>query len=244
MTQSPVLEAERRARRSWFADGLPSLVMGTGFLAMGLCFYLNLQPLHHRTLLHGGAHAHSFGLLSFAATLLSMVLYFVIIIRQKQIIEWLKTKITYPRTGYAAPPYSKRDETAGLEVVALLDGWDEKRPEAAFPVRRPLKRSIRQAILISLVIASIPIMLIENAWICVVAGIMWAAAFWLGNYENWRVSWLVLIGLPFIGFFMAAFPVEQIERIMYFLGGMGLLFVLDGVIALIRYIRRNPVVQP
>lgn len=242
-TPSLFVEAERRAWRYWFADGLPNLVFGIAFLAIGLCLYLDLQPLHNPAVRNGGAHTHSAGLLRFAVTLLLTAFYLVVIIRQKQIIEWLKARITYPRTGYAAPPYLEREETAGLEAAALLDGWKNKRPETALSVRKGLRHSTRLTVVTSLMVAALCIMFIDSPWICVVAGIMWAVAFWLGNRENWRASWLVLIGLPLMGFFLAVFPVERFERLAYFVGGTGLLFLLDGMIALICYVRRNRVPQ-
>jgi hypothetical protein len=228
-TPSLVVEAERRAWRYWFDDGLPNLVFGIAFLAMAI--YLHLE--HHPA-----------GPLGVAEAMFFMLFYLVIVVGQKRIIEWLKAKITYPRTGYVAPPFVKKEETAGLEVVALLDSWKNKRPETALSVRKGLSHSTRLTVVTSLMVAAVCILFIDSPWICVAAGIMWAVAFWLGNRENWRPSWLVLIGLPLIGFLLAVRPVERFDRVAYFLGGGGVLYVLDGAISLIRYIRRNPVAQP
>lgn len=229
-TQSSVLEAERRAWLDWFADGLPNLVVGTGFLALGLFLHFD---------------RHSAGLLGAVATLLSLGLYLFNLIRQKQIIEWLKAKVTYPRTGYAALPHLREEETAAVDFISLnLNESDAKGPEAVLPPRKDLKDRVVLGVVISLAVAAVlAIMLIDNPWICVLASIMWAVAFWLGSRERGRVSWLILIGLILVGAIMTASATERKDRFAYFMAAMGLLLLLDGLIALIRYIQRNPVAQ-
>ena len=59
----------------------------------------------------------------------------------------------------------------------------------------------------------------------------------------YRLSWIVLGGLPFVGFYMAVFQADHIvgpDRIAFFLGGAGLILVLDSALTLLRYLRANP----
>jgi ABC-type cobalamin transport system permease subunit len=88
---TPVLEAQQRCWSYWFIDGLPSLVAGPSCLIMAL-FLLAAQLRPTRPLT-----------ITFAIA--ALLLYPLMLFRMKQVIEWLKVRITYPRTGYTAPPY-------------------------------------------------------------------------------------------------------------------------------------------
>jgi hypothetical protein len=240
-TQSPVIEAERRAGRYWFADGLPTLISGVGCLTMATFLHLTGLPTSN-LLTHFDRDLT--GLLTIAVALFCLVLNIVILIRAQQIVEWLKAKITYARTGYAAPPYFTEAGTRPLDMMAFkLDGSDAKRLDDIDRVRRnPWQCWLLVVVLAA--VATIPTRLIDNPWICVAAYVVMAAALWFRTHKDERLSWLVLWGLPWTGWFTACFSMAHEKRIEYSLAGIGLLFLLYAAIALIRYVRRNPVPQP
>jgi hypothetical protein len=235
MTQSPVLEAERRAWRYWFADGLFNIIAGVGLLAMGMLFHILHRPRPLELL-----PRIVMGLLYFCLLLIILV----ILSRLGEIVEWLKAKITYPRTGYATPPYLGEEETKDVDfdVLSPVDSNAESLKSTGHARRGRVRRAWLGGVLIGVAIAAI--MFIDNPWICVFPSIAMAVAFWFGKPKEARLSGLVLGGLLLMGVFMAAFTTIRSNRLEFFTSGMGLLFVLDGMIALIRYIRRNPVAQP
>src|SRR5712671_33106 len=109
-TSSAILEAKRRARDYWDIDGLPALLAGATTVLLGIVW-----------LYTGNRSVWDF-LLFWA--------FFSPLLKSKKTIEWLKGRITYPRTGYVAPPkatpYSKRDPYTIISItkepVAPIDG--------------------------------------------------------------------------------------------------------------------------
>ncbi len=228
-TLSPTLRAERRSWHYWFEDGLPSLVTSAGCLLMA--FFL-LYP-----------HYHSNSPVRAILTITAVLLYGTTLIGQRQILHWLKARITYPRTGYVSPPYFAEDSVTSLDLTTLsLQGADANPPEDAARLHADRKHRLWLAIALTL-IAIVPTMFIRSPWICSATGVLLAAATWFGARNEQRLSWIVLGGFPIVGFWMSVFLSPAIigpERIAYFLAGAGVLFFLDGAASLIRYLLRNP----
>jgi hypothetical protein len=226
---SPTLQAERRSWHYWFEDGLPSMVTSAGCLLMA--FFL-LYPRHR-----------SDSPFTFAMVLVALFLYGAILLRNRQVLDWLKARITYPRTGYVSPPYFAEDTTLPLDLNALsLQGADANPPEDAARLHADRKRRLWFAVALTL-IAVVPTMFIRSPWICSATGLLLAAALWFGARHEQRLSWIVLGGFPFLGFTLSVFLPRAIvgsERIAYLLAGAGLLFFLDGTLSLIRFLLRNP----
>lgn len=221
-----LLDAERRSWDYWFSDGLASIVSGFA------CLFMAVYLVSSRRFLHG----YLFG----AVLILCMLLYGVVIIFQRQIIEWLKSKITYPRTGYAAPPYFTEDRTMPVDLTVLsMDGADAKNPNDIERVRRD--RKLRAAFVVVLAVGiTLLAVLVTNPWIYAVVGVGVAAVLWIFGRKDQRISWVILAGLPFVGFYLAIFQIPRRERLGYFLLGASLLLIAQGLLALRRYIRRNP----
>ena len=228
-TLSPTLQAERRSWHYWFADGLPSLVTGVGCL---LIAFSMLYPRHH-----------SKSLFRAVLTLTAAVLYGVILIFQRPILDWLKARITYPRTGYVSPPYFAEDPAPPPELTTLsLHGADAQSLEDDVRLHADPKHRLWITVALTLV-AVVPTMFVRSPWICSATGVLLAAALWFGARHEQRLSWIVLGGFPIVGFWMSIFFSPAIigpERIAYFLAGAGALFFLDGAVSLLRYLRRNP----
>jgi hypothetical protein len=226
---SPTLQAERRSWHYWFEDGLPSIVTGAGCLLMA--FFLLYTRRHSNSLFRA------------AIGLTAVILYGLILLRQRQILDWLKARITYPRTGYVSPPYFAEDTTLPLDLTALsLQGADAKPPEDAARLHADRKRRLWFAIALTLV-AVVPTMFIRSPWIFSATGLLLAAALWYGARHEQRLSWIVLGGFPFLGFTLSVFLPRAVigsERIAYLLAGAGVLFFADGALSLFRFLLRNP----
>jgi hypothetical protein len=130
MPSSPLLTAERRASRYWFDDGLPTILVGTAYLLMA--FFL-LYPRE-------GSSTFA-AIVSFAAVLG----YGMLILRQRQILDWLKSRIIYPRTGYVAPPPCADDPQSCSGVTALSLNEAASTDKAADELAAERPRSITGA---------------------------------------------------------------------------------------------------
>src|SRR5208337_947021 len=205
-TISPSLQAERRSWHYWFEDGLPSLLTSAGCL---LIAFFMLYPRQHAK-----------SLSRTVLTLAAVVLYGVILIFHRQILDWLKARITYPRLGYASPPYFAQEAEQSREIPAiqLLPANPLQQEEAMrMEVDRRNGFWLNRAITL---VAALVTMFIRNPWICVAAGSLMAAAMWFGARHQPRLSWIILAGFPLICFCLAillqALAVGP-ERIVYFL---------------------------
>ena len=217
---SPVLSAEQRAWRYWFDDGLPILLTGIGFLLGALLF--------------SNDHSENSTPLTISVCLGALLLYCALLIFQRQIIDWLKSKITYPRTGYVHPPHFE-------QAPERLDG-EEQRP-AELEVLHEYRKQRILLTCAAVGAASFAMVYIQNRWTCTVAGFVIAMALWLWARKVYRLSWIVIGGLPFIGFFLSVVIADRFhgyDRITYFLFAVGALLVVDGTLTLVRYLRRNP----
>lgn len=208
---------------------MPSLLSGIGCLLMA--FFL-LYPRHH-------SNSPVRAVLSLTA----VIFYGLVVLRQRQILDWLKARITYPRAGYVSPPYFSQDTERSRDVPVLrLFPADLSQQEEAMRVEADRRNRIWVTLALTLVTA-LAIMFIRSTWVCAAAGLLMAAAIWLGARHEQRLSWIILGGFPLVGFWMAIFLGRDTvgpERIAYLLAGGGLLFFLDGALSLVHFLRRNP----
>ncbi len=234
-TLFPTLQAERRSWHYWFEDGLSSLVTSAGCLLFA--FFL-LHPQQRPV-----------SPLRTALSLAAFLLYGVILLRQRQILDWLKTRITYPRTGYVSPPYfaHETEQPRDVPVIRLLPA-DLTKQELSFRVEADRRRRFWFILAVGLATAFV-MMYLRNPWICGSVGLLLAAAIWFASRHEQQLSWIILGAIPFVilytGFYLRHFSIytERIarpERMGYFLAGAGLLFFIDGSVNLFRYLLHNP----
>jgi len=214
--------AQHRAWNYWFDDGLPTLVGGFGCFVFGLSFIFDRPPLFR---------------------LLLAAPYYVILLRNRSIIEWLKTKLTYPRTGYVTPPCSSQDELPPLlNLTSVSLHADPAR--LAKTAGEPHERKQRMILVLTMLIAAVlGTMFIDRPWTFAAAGIDLGLALWIMNGKDFRLSWIVISAIPLIGFSLAIFPLDALtpaHRLGYFATAGGLLIVVDGAVALVRYLWQNP----
>ena len=112
MPSSPVLAAEQRAWHYWSSDGIGHILIGLTNLLFALCM---LYPPPRPT-------AWSVSIvLPLVAWVAAFGFYFVFALRYRAIAEWLKTKITYPRTGYVRSPFAECATQPELELLSLSE---------------------------------------------------------------------------------------------------------------------------
>ena len=219
-----ILDAQQRAWQYWFVDGFNHLLLGLALLSVSICDLFLPRP-------------RAFWQLGLWAALLG--LYVALMLWQRQILEWLKTKITYPRTGYVQSPFDAMSGAAGM-VELRLQGSDERRAEAERLAADHRKRLVLAASLA--VLGSFAMLLIENRWTPTVVSVLLASA--LGALrKREKVSWITIVGLPVLGICLTIFVTPGAyppHRMAWLIAGWGALFVLEGAIALTRYLLQNP----
>jgi len=226
-TPSPLLSAEQRAWRYWFDDGLPNLVAGIGCLSFGA--FLAYDRSENATLL------------TIAVCFAGLILYSAVILFPRQIVEWLKSRITYPRTGYANPISPGE---SGLEVAQRM-GILAQTPPRHVDIQQSEKLRRKRALLTSAFVcaAGIGMVFIHSRWASALAGVLIALALGFWGRKVYRVTWLVAGGFALIGLLLSALRDDQdggTDRMAYFLLAAGGLLILNGTLALLRHLRANP----
>jgi hypothetical protein len=225
---SPALLAERRSWSYWFADGLPQVLVGVTALLFGFYFISSGKP-------YGNNLRTYFTLAAFG-------FYLIILVRAEQILEWMKARITYPRTGYAASPYvADRDDyekAASLKLAEAQEGGASTDEE----IRRARQVRNRRLLLTYVLIAGscLAMWLVQAAWICGLTGVMTGTALLLGTRGDKSISWIAVVGFPLMGIAVGALRLAPRGRVGYFVLGAGFLFLLEGLVSMLVYLQRNP----
>jgi hypothetical protein len=215
---SPTLEASQRAWRYWFADGFTNLLVGTGILLMSYCL---LDPPRWPP-----------KLLPMFIWALALFLYVSSMIRHRQIVEWLKARMTYPRTGYVQPP---QDCPEGIPALSLRGV--SRSPEAAR--LHSSRRNTTYLMLGLTIVAAVAMIAIHQRWVWTAAGLIIGLAMAIAR-RQYRMTWIVPVGFPIVGLLTTLYVTSRQKAPAVFLVGWGVLFVLDGGTALTRYLLQNP----
>jgi hypothetical protein len=104
--KSNLIDVEQRINRYWYTDGLGELIGGSMFLLLGLYFALQ-DYLGQDTMLSGILQA-SLVLLMIGGAYIS-----------RRLINAMKTRITYPRTGYVEYKVNQK-EAKSKRVMAFV----------------------------------------------------------------------------------------------------------------------------
>jgi hypothetical protein len=92
-------------------------------------------------------------------------------------------------------------------------------------------------------ITSLPLWFFHASWICALIGVVMGVELWIGTRADKSVSLLVVLGFPVVGFSVGVLQLAPFARVGSFIVGIGLLFILDGLVSLLLFFRRNPVPQ-
>jgi hypothetical protein len=229
---SPVVDAERRAWSYWFVDGLPYLTAGILCALLSATFII---AVHYRA-----THFR----IALALILMVYVFLGIVFIRLRQTLVWLKSRITYRRTGYVPPPYFTETDAPPADLVMLnLSGVREKETMTPMLVSEDLRW--RAWVLLAILLAD-PLagQFIRSHALCFFVGCAGGFLAWLLSRKDPRKSWAVVFGLLFAQIYIFEVPdMRRIEGAFYFLAGVGFVLALAGAIVLARYLRRNPLAR-
>lgn len=219
-TSNAILEAKRRARDYWDIDGLPAILLGANTVLLGVLVWLPLD--RHRS---WWGVALVFGL--FALFFLS---------ESKKTLEWLKGRITYPRTGYVAPPKADRDSKRDpYTIISIVKEPEAKEPEV------PLEgRASRKAIQDFPLLLLLVLWLTNNVWLVFLACLATPLLLWRKHKDD--PPWFEIAGEAIAG--LVILPMDgSTRRFGVFLLVFGAAGMLKGATLLIRYLRQHPAPQ-
>lgn len=221
-TSNAVLEARRRARDYWDIDGLPALLAGATTVLFGVAWLPKDRPWPG------------------VAFVLWLVAW-IFLVESKGTLEWLKSRITYPRTGYVAPPkvppHNKRDPYTIISII--------KEPGTNEPETQAEGRASRRALEFS----DSPFLLLLVLWwlfsfnsrLAFLACM--AIALWLWWRNKKDPPWFEIAGAIIAAVLSALLTVSDRQRFCIVLIVFGASGMVKGATLLIRYLRQHPVPQ-
>lgn len=234
---SPISEIKRRASNHWNADGLPTLVIGV-FSLLFCCllpayvtnFYVwevfgLTAPLWILLALRGTGGLNRDGWM-----------------RGGRIVEWLKERISYPRTGYVEDP---NDQVvlwpyAPLTVLSINKPIRQDPASAEPGDTRWGRRRIGLAMFGALI--SLQGAFTNNDWFLIV-NMLWLGAFGLLVVENREFAWIDICGFSLAVLAFIAVPMDHESKLAIVSMTPGIVWTLRGALTLMRYLRRNPLPQ-
>lgn len=226
---SPISEAERRARRYWFVDGLPQILGGLAQLIFAGVLWFWMSP--------------GWSIVDVAIGFVLLLFSLSLTRADRTILGWIKSRITYPRTGYAAVPPSPPSEydPGFLPPTHLMQlHLNTPNQETASDLRRERLSWIRYWFWsMALAVPVILLWQVQSPWICFLAAGMISLPFWLAGESEKEIHWIMAIGIPLLGLCMSLFPIDRRHRIAELVAGLGVLAILTGAVELIRYLLRN-----
>jgi hypothetical protein len=224
---SIIRAARRRARDYWQIDGLPRIIDGLSTLIIGVLFLFMRRS---------GPWLALLGCIAYGVKFL-----FELQGGQENLVNWLKAKVTYPRSGYV----DSLGETRPWETgdIPLAHKSVSKMP----PQNRSWMRRIAGIGLIMLFGAFLfcwgAVFFVGTPLICITAGTLTAAL--AVTVNRWRNSlpWLSAVGWILIGFALANWGFARHQKILFLFLASGALSLLTGSIAFLLYMWRNPLLR-
>jgi hypothetical protein len=215
-TNTAILDAKRRARDYWDIDGLPALIAGATTVLLGFVW---LDP--------GKDSGWD------VSWILCFFLFFCF--DSKETVKWLKDRLTYPRTGYVAPPEEDAPDSqcSPCTPVSIIK-------EPGDPVAPIVGKASRKAI----GILNFPLLLVvwlfdDSGWIVCLACMASAFMFWHRNEDD--PPWFEIAGSVIAG--LVTLPVDNSHRFGVFLLVFGATGIFKGATLLTRYLRQHPAPQ-
>lgn len=203
--QSNFSEVERRVKRYWYTDGIGELIGGGMFILLGL--YFSLQQ-------YFGDHS-LVGLILESSLVVFMI---VAIFFGRRLINVLKARVTYPRTGYVE-----------YQTIDKNKFW-----------RRFLIMAIAMAIAMFVVVISRSVNAIDSTVAltgALVAVILLVKQGWSSSMPRFYVLSAVSL---ILGIALSISGLPRGYNLTAFYGFMGIAFVISGGLTLRRYLRENP----
>ena len=204
--ENKMLDVEQRVKRYWYEDGIVELAIGGMFILLGL--YFGLQGI--------------FGEGSRASVIMQVGLFVVVfggIVGVQWVVNTLKAKLTYPRTGY---------------VEYRKDGQDIKK-----------QRNIFMGVALALLAASIVLFdffLYLDSMI-LGTGVMVGAIFIALRGKSTGVTRFYVMGVfsILLGVGLSLDKLSQEYNLALFYGLFGVVVMISGGLVLRDYLSENPI---
>ena len=200
-----LLDVEQRVKRYWYSDGIAELSLGGMFFLLGV--YFGLQGF--------------LGEASQANVIMQVGLFFLVfvgIVGVRWVVNTLKAKLTYPRTGY---------------VEYRKDGQDIKQ-----------RRNIFMGVALGLVAASIILFDFFRYLDSMIlgTGVMVGAIFIAIRGKSTGVTRFYVMGVfsILIGVGLSLDKLSQEYNLALFYGLFGIVVMISGGLVLRRYLSENP----
>jgi hypothetical protein len=203
--QNSYSDVEQRVKRYWYTDGIGELIGGGVFLLLGL--YFSIQQ-------YFGDHSLVGVLLqsSFAVILIGLMLV------GRRLINLLKIRLTYPRTGYVEYPTTEKNAKT----------------------RRVLAGAIAMGVAMGSVVIARRVAAVDS--MVAITGVL--VALILLVKQGWSAGMPRFYALSAVSFLLgAALSISGLPRgynLGTFYGLMGTAFLVSGGLTLQRYLHANP----
>jgi hypothetical protein len=224
---SVILEARRRAKEYWAVDGLPRIISGLVSLIFGALMLIGRYD--------------GWNILAWMGIFAGWL--FLLLGGERDIVEWLKTRTTYRRSGYVDSTGETRpfDSDAVSQMQETSPRGLTKRP---FSLRRTVVGVLFLMLLGAFVTSWGVTLVVGTPWICLTAGGLTGIVIFVTDREHKdSLMWISVIGWVLVGFALAEWRLARHIPIPFFFLAQGILGVLRGTATLLVYINRNPLPQ-
>jgi hypothetical protein len=205
MIEDPLKQTRRRAEQYRFEDGILEVAMGGMALLLGLYFYIQAA--------YPESQVSEF-LIGFFLVIFLGGWYLM-----RKMAEKLKERLTYPRSGYAAPREARSNK--GLRVAAAIIGAALLAAGAAyFQLKAP------------------PVLNFMPAVYALVVGLLFV---FLGFKTNLTRFFAMAFISLILGGWLALSPIDNIMALAVYLLAMALVMLAWGGLTLRAYLHNNPV---
>lgn len=206
MDNNDMQQVEKRVKRYWYTDGIAELASGGMFILLGL--YFGIQVI--------------FGEKSLFSIFLQVILVLVLIagfLIVHKLVNTLKTRLTYPRTGYVEYRVNDRE------------------------VKRRRWIIVTAAAVLSGVSMLLEIYIINLDSVILITGLLAGIIFiTLRGRSSGLKRFYTLGGLAIVlGIVLSLSPLSQIKDLALFFGLLGIVIVISGVYVLRQYLNENPI---
>lgn len=203
--EDKMLDVEQRVKRYWYSDGLAELSSGGMFILLGL--YFGIQGY--------------FGESSIVSVILQLSLVLIMLgglFGVRWMVNTLKTRLTYPRTGYVEYRVNEKETTQRRYVVVAVAMFIA----IASMILAKYIRILDSMVLITGVLVAVVFIALRGRS----SGV--TRFYILGGY-----SLLLGIGLSLSGL------IDEYNLALFY-GLLGVAILVSGGLVLFRYLRENP----
>jgi hypothetical protein len=204
--EDKMLDVEQRVKRYWYSDGIAELSSGGMFILLGL--YFGIQGY--------------FGESSLVSVILQVSLVFIMmggIFGVRWLVNTLKTRLTYPRTGYVEYRSNTKDITQRRYIVAAM----------------------------AMVVAVVSMVLVKYIQIfdsmVLITGLLVAIVFIALRGKSSGVTRFYILGVYsfLLGLGLSLDYLPDAYNLALFYGLLGIAILISGGLVLYRYLKENPV---